>query len=395
MKSKPHTETILTHHGEDRSRYEGAVVPPIFQNSLFTFESWDAIEKAFDDPVENAIYSRGTNPTVRMVQEKLAAMAGAGGARLFSSGMAAITAAILFHVSAGDHVIVVRNVYGPTNNLLNRYLGPKLNLEVTFVSGETVEEFEAAIRPETSLIFLESPSSVVFSLQDLAGVAGLARNRGIATIIDNSWATPLFQCPLDLGIDMELHTCSKYLAGHSDLIAGLVLGSAEDIRKLSANEAELLGGTMAPFEAWLLMRSLRTLPMRLEKHQENALAVAHFLEQHPRVKRVRHPGLPSHPQYQLARKQMNGTSGLMGFRLDTDELPEIKRFFDGLELFLIGVSWGGHESLIYAPAISDLKELPPDQFDQLGITRGDMRISVGLENAEDLIADLAQALDKM
>jgi cystathionine beta-lyase len=395
MKSKPHTETILTHHGEDRSRYEGAVVPPIFQNSLFTFESWDAIEKAFDDPVENAIYSRGTNPTVRMVQEKLAAMAGAGGARLFSSGMAAITAAILFHVSAGDHVIVVRNVYGPTNNLLNRYLGPKLNLEVTFVSGETVEEFEAAIRPETSLIFLESPSSVVFSLQDLAGVAGLARNRGIATIIDNSWATPLFQCPLDLGIDMELHTCSKYLAGHSDLIAGLVLGSAEDIRKLSANEAELLGGTMAPFEAWLLMRSLRTLPMRLEKHQENALAVAHFLEQHPRVKRVRHPGLPSHPQYQLARKQMNGTSGLMGFRLDTDELPEIKRFFDGLELFLIGVSWGGHESLIYAPAISYLKELPPDQFDQLGITRGDMRISVGLENAEDLIADLAQALDKM
>lgn len=395
MKPRPHPETILTHHAEDRTKYEGAVVPPIFQNTLFTFESWDAIDEAFDDRVENAIYSRGTNPTVRMVEEKLAAMAAAGGARLFSSGMAAITAAILFHINAGDHVIVVKNVYGPTNNLLSQYLGPKMNLDVTFVSGETVEEFEAAIRPETRLIFLESPSSAVFSLQDLAGVAKLARDRGISTLIDNSWATPLFQQPLELGIDMEIHTCSKYLAGHSDVIAGLVLGSADDIRQLSVNEAELLGGTMAPFEAWLLMRSLRTLPMRMEKHQENALAVASFLEKHPRVRSVSHPGLPSHPQYVLARKQMSGSSGLMGFQLDSDELVEIKRFFNSLKLFLIGVSWGGHESLIYAPAISYLKELPPEQFDMLGISLGDMRLSVGLENAEDLIADLSQALERM
>jgi len=235
----------------------------------------------------------------------------------------------------------------------------------------------------------------VFSLQDLAGVARLARDRGISTLIDNSWATPLFQRPLELGIDMEIHTCSKYLAGHSDVVAGLVLGSAEDIRQLSANEAELLGGTMAPFEAWLLMRSLRTLPMRMEKHQENALAVASFLESHPRVRSVCYPGLPSHPQFELARKQMSGNSGLMGFQLDSDELTEIKRFFNSLNLFLIGVSWGGHESLIYAPAISYLKEMPAEQFDMLGISLGDMRLSVGLENAEDLIADLSQALEGM
>jgi len=395
MDPKFELETLLSHFGEDRTKYEGAVIPPIFQNSLFTFESWDAIDQAFDDRVENPIYSRGTNPTVRVVEKKLAKMADAEGARLFSSGMAAITASILFHINAGDHIIAVKNIYGPTNNLINQYLRPKMHLGVSFVSGETVEEFEAALRPETRLIYLESPSSAVFSLQDLAAVSELARDRGIATVIDNSWATPLFQKPLHLGIDMEVHTCSKYLAGHSDIIAGLVLGSADDIRQIAINEAELLGGTMSPFEAWLLMRSLRTFSIRMERHQANALSVARFLESHPKVLRVHYPGLPSHPQYELARRQMTGTSGLMGFELDSSKLPQIKTFFNSLNLFLIGVGWGGHESLIYAPAISYLKELPPDQFSNLGISLGDMRISVGLENVDDLIADLEQALDKL
>jgi len=388
-------ETLLAHFAEDRSGYRGAVVPPIFQNSLFTFESWEAIDRAFDDRVENPIYSRGTNPSVRLVEDKLAALAGGERARLFSSGMAAITAAILHFVDAGDHLITVKNVYGPSNNLLNRYLSRKMNLRTTFVSGESVADFEAAVETGTRLIDLESPSSAVMGLQDIRAVAELASSRGIATMIDNTWATPLFQKPLDMGIDLEVHSCSKYLAGHSDLVAGAVIGSEEHIRAIALDELELLGGTLSPFEAWLMLRSLRTLPMRMGKHQSNAMAVARYLETHPKIRRVRYPGLKSHPQYDLGISQMTGFSGLMSFELDCLELPRIKAFFNNLSLFLIGVSWGGHESLIYAPAISYLKELPPDRFEDLGISPGDMRISVGLESSKDLIADLDQALKQL
>jgi cystathionine beta-lyase len=392
MKKKLQPETLLAHYAEERLAHQGAVVPPLYQNSLFVFEDWDAIDRAFDDRYEHAIYSRGTNPTVRLVERKLAVLAGGEAARLFASGMAAVTAAVLHHADAGDHVIAVKNVYGPTNNLLNRYLKRKMRLETTFVSGESIEEFAAAIRPNTKLIYLESPSSAVFSLQDIPAVVGLARSRGIATAIDNSWATPVFQKPLELGVDLEIHSASKYLGGHSDLIAGALIGDEKTIRAIAVNEAELLGGKMAPFEAWLMLRSLRTLPIRMRQHQESALAVARFLEDHPAVKQVRYPGLESHPQHALARKQMSGFSGLLSFELAWDEVEKIKAFVNALEIFQIGVSWGGHESLVYAPAISYLKELPPEQFAALGISVGDIRISVGLEAAEDLIADLEQAL---
>jgi cystathionine beta-lyase/cystathionine gamma-synthase len=387
-----HLETRLAHFGEDRASHSGAVVPPIYQNSLFTFESWDAIDRAFDDRVEHPIYTRGTNPTVRAVERKLASIAGAPAARLFASGMAAISAAVLHSVDPGDHVVTIRNVYGPTQNLLGRYLRDKMNLEVTFVDGTDPADFERAATDRTRLFYLESPSSAVFSLQDLAAVARIARARGIRTIADNTWATPLFQKPLELGIDLEVHSVSKYLGGHSDLVSGALLGSEEDIRSIAVTEVELLGGIMAPFEAWLLQRSLRTLPMRMERHQANAAIVARFLEAHPGVSRVRWPGLESHPQHGLARRQMTGCSGLMGFTLATDDLPAIKRFFDELRLFQRGVSWGGHESLVYAPAISYLKELPPERFAELGISLGDMRISVGLEDAGDLVQDLDRAL---
>ncbi len=395
MKKNLHPETLLAHYAEERLAHQGAVVPPLYQNSLFVFEDWDAIDEAFDDRYEHAIYSRGTNPTVRLVERKLAAVAGGEAARLFASGMAAVTAAVLHFVNASDHVIAVKNVYGPTNNLLNRYLSRKMGLGVTFVSGESVEEIADAIRPNTRLIYLESPSSAVFSLQDIRAIVALARDRGVATAIDNSWATPIFQKPLTMGVDLEIHSASKYLGGHSDLIAGALIGSEKLIREIAVNEAELLGGKMAPFEAWLILRSLRTLPIRMRQHQESALAVSRFLEGHPGVKQVRYPGLASHTQHALARQQMNGFSGLLSFELASRDLERIKAFVNALEIFQIGVSWGGHESLVYAPAISYLKELPPEQFEALGISVGDIRISVGLEAAEDLIADLDQALERL
>ena len=388
-------ETLLAHFAEDRAAYEGAVVPPLFQNSLFTFESWEAIDEAFEDRANTPIYSRGVNPTVRMVEEKLARLAGGARAKLFGSGMAAISAAVLHVLHPGDHVITINNVYGPASNLLNVYLRKKMNISTTFVSGESVSEIKGAITERTRLIYLESPSSAVFSLQDIRAVADLAKARGIPTIIDNTWATPFFQQPLAMGIDLEVHSCSKYLGGHSDLVAGVVIGSEEALTAIAVQEYELLGGKMAPFEAWLILRSLRTLPMRMHTHQENALAVARFLETHPKIKAVRYPGLESFPQYALGQQQMQGYSGLLSFTLATEDIAEIKAFFNSLTVFQIGVSWGGHESLIYAPAISYLKELPAAQFKKLGIALGDMRISVGLENYNDLIRDLAQALERI
>ncbi|MEZ4827322.1 MAG: PLP-dependent aspartate aminotransferase family protein [Bacteroidia bacterium] len=387
-------ETILAHLAEDRTRYEGAVVPPIFQNSLFTFESWEAVDAAFEDRYENFIYTRGRNPSVDMAEQKIAAIAGGERALLFGSGMAAISAAVLHYVKAGDHVVTIKNVYGPANNLLNTYLRDKLGLETTFVRGETVAEFEEAIRPNTRLIYMESPSSAVFSLQDIKGVVALAKSRDIPTMIDNSWATPIFQKPLEMGVDLEVHSCTKYIGGHSDVVAGVVIGREKDIRQIYMNEYQFIGGKTSPFEAWLLMRSLRTLPMRMRAHEENATRVAHFLESHPGIARVRYPGLKSFPQYALAQTQMTGNSGLMSFRLATENLEQVKTFVNALRLFKIGVSWGGHESLIYAPAISYLKEVPASQFREMGISLGDMRISVGLEHPDDLIADLGQALEK-
>jgi cystathionine beta-lyase/cystathionine gamma-synthase len=385
-------ETILCH--DAKHKYEGVVVPPIFQNSLFTFPDWEAIDKAFDARQEHFIYSRGKNPTVDFAEKKLAEIAHADRAILFTSGMAAISAAILYCVKPNSHIISVKSVYGPTSNFMANYLKEKLNIETTFVSGETVEEFRTNIRENTMLIYLESPSSTVFSLQDLEAVALLAKEKKIKTICDNTWATPLYQKPLDLGIDFEVHSVSKYLGGHSDLVAGVIMGKKPEMEALFEREYEWLGGKISPFEAWLIIRSLRTLPIRMQCHQENALKVAQFLEQHPQIELVRYPGLHSFSQYELGKKQMSGYSGLLSFQLKTNEIEKVKVFYNALKMFHKGVSWGGFESLVYTPAISYLKELSPEQFKNMGISLSDIRISVGLENAEDLIADLQFAIEQ-
>jgi cystathionine beta-lyase/cystathionine gamma-synthase len=390
-KDEMNPATLLVHYAEDSAAHGGAVVPPLFQNSLFTFESWEAIDEAFADPANRCIYTRGNNPSVVLAEKKIAKLAGGERAKLFGSGMAAISAALMHVLENGDHVVAVKNIYGPTSNLL-AYLNGKMNIETTYVSGETVAEFEAAITERTQLIYLESPSSLMFSLQDIEAVVALAKERGIRTIIDNTWATPIFQQPLAMGVDLEVHSCSKYLGGHSDLIAGIVIGDEKEILEIAKNEALLFGGKMAPFEAWLLVRSLRTLPFRMRAHQENAMAVAGFLDGHSKVRNVFYPGLESCPQHELGKKQMTGYSGLMGFELATDNLDSIRSFVNALEIFQIGVSWGGHESLVFAPIISTMKELPEEQFKLLGISPGIMRISVGLEDHEDLIRDLDQAL---
>lgn len=378
-------QTMAIHSGDDPFSFFGAAAPGIIQTSTFVFESYEAYAEARHTPGA-FLYTRGNNPTVRVAEEKLAALEEAESCRLFGSGMAAIAAAIMSSVRAGDHIISIDTVYGPTQKLLSHYL-PRFGVETTFVEGTEVAHFAEAIRPNTRLIFLESPSSFYYKLQDLAGVAAIARARGIRTAIDNSYGTSLLQRPLDLGIDLVVYTVTKFHNGHSDVVAGAVLGSGEQMRRINKEEHPLLGGIIGPFEAWLVARGLRTLPARLRQHQASARQVADFLAADSRIRKLYYVGHPSHPQFELAQRQMQGAGSLISFELETGDIAAVKRFVNALRYFGLGVSWGGHESLIvpYAPASG---ERVPPLFNLL-------RIHVGLEDPLDLIDDLKGALDTL
>jgi len=387
--------TLLAHYGENRRDSHGAVVQPIYQNSLFTFKNFDALDQAFAAPAESCIYTRGNNPTVQIAEAKLAKLCGGEKCKLLASGMAAISAAIMSCITAGSHIVSVKNVYSPAAVFMEKYLNQKCGIETSFVSGVNSQELFDAVRPNTALIYLESPATMVFSLQDLHAIATFARARGIKTIIDNTWATPLFQNPLAFGIDLEVHSCSKYLGGHSDIVLGAVIGTTADIDGILLQEHAWYGAKTAPFEAWLLTRSLRTLKLRMQQHQQSSLAVAKLLHSHPKIREVRFPGLPAFSQYRLGQQQMSGYSGLFSFWLDTENIEIVKRFATKLELFCIGVSWGGHESLIIAPAVPYARELSSEKITALGINIGDIRISIGLEETEDLLTDVSAALAEL
>lgn len=377
-------EDICTHLGDDYEKFMGAIVPPIFQNSLFV-QGTDGGEYG-ENPY---IYTRVSNPTTDVAERKIAALEGGETAKCFASGMAAITAAVMSVIEKDCHIITIANVYGPTRTFFSTYL-KKFGISVTFVKGETVEEFEAALQPNTRLIYLESPSSFVFRMQDLAGVAALAKARGITTVIDNTWATPMYQNPLELGIDLVVHTASKYLGGHSDIVAGVVIGKSERMERIAKEERELFGGIMDPHQSWLLTRGLRTLPVRLKAHGESALKIAKFLENHDKVKRVYYPGLESHGQYDLGQRQITGYTGLLSFVVDEDD-EAILAFVKGLEMFQWGPSWGGFESLVVAPFLGKTDE----ELEEWCLPRGLVRIHVGLEHVDTLMADLDAGLKKL
>lgn len=381
-------DTIIQHLGEDR-KFGGAVVRPIFQNSLYTFESCEDLVETFAHEVagtpDKFAYGRHGHPNLELVECKLAAMEKTEAARVFCSGMAAISAAVLSCVQAGAHVVYVDTVYGPTRRLFEEFL-PRFGVSSTAVSGLCTDEVFDACRPETKLIFLESPSSFVMRLQDLGEIAAEARRRGIVTAIDGSYATPLLQNPAELGIDLVLHSATKYLNGHSDVIAGVVCGSRERIVGLNRLEAPLLGALLPPFPAWLLLRGLRTLTVRMPRHAETANRLAAMLEEAPQVEQVFHVGSKSFGQNELFAKQMRGPGGLFSFVPKTRDMSKIHDFLCSLEMFQIGVSWGGFESLALAfevPAIGWPEPKPV------------VRLFCGLENPDDLEADLRQALPKL
>lgn len=378
-------ETIAQHLGEEEYVL-GAVVPPIFQNSTFVFENWDdfvnASQKTFGPPYH---YSRMTNPTCEVAEVKIAALEGTERCKLFVSGMAAISTAILSSVKAGDHVVCVDSCYGPTRQLIADYL-PKFGVSSTFVVGEDPQEVFDACRPETKLIYLESPTSIVFRLQDLAAIGAFARGRGITTAIDNTYSSPLYQNPAQFGIDFVLHTGSKYLGGHSDLIAGALCCSEERLAGLMKNELPIFGNSLPPFQAWLVTRSLRTMHLKIRAVREAADKVAAFLKSHPGVEQVFHVGDDDHPQRDLRDKQMSGWTGLLTFMPRDQRRESVRAMTEALRLFRLGVSWGGHESLV-VPLEFQAMDWPEKKWL--------VRLYCGLEHPDDLTADLDQAFAKI
>lgn len=380
---------ILNHLGEDREQGYNAVVPPIVQSGNFTYATVAEMRRTVQHEFDRPLYTRGHNPTVAMVRKKIAALEHAEDALLFSSGAAAIAAAVIGFVKAGDHIVSVQKPYSWTRKLLVELLA-RFNVDHTFVDGTDAENFRRAIRPNTTFIITESPNSLTFELQDLAAVAAIAQANGILTLCDNSYNSPLFQNPIDLGIDLVAHSATKYLNGHSDVVAGALVGSAKHIRQVMAREFMTLGAAPSPHDAWLLMRGLRTLELRVNRSADSAELVARFLEAHPRVKRVHWPGLESHPQHALAKKQMKRVAGLMTIELDAPDEAAVERFCDNLPSFLMAVSWGGYESLQWP--VCALKG-PNGYYTDLPFTM--VRLYVGLEEPRGLIADLENALARM
>lgn len=380
---------ILTHLGEDRERGYDAVVPPIVQSGNFTYPTVAAMRATVQREMERPLYTRGFNPTVGMLRQKLAALEHAEDALVFSSGSAAIAAAVMSFVKAGDHIVCVEKPYSWTKKLLVELL-ERFQVTHTFVDGTDAENYRRAITPSTTFFITESPNSLTFELQDLAAVAAIARAHGIITLCDNSFNSPLFQNPIDLGIDLVAHSGTKYLNGHSDVVAGVLAGSAAHIRQVMSREFMTLGAVPSPHDAWLLMRGLRTLELRVNRSADNAERVARYLEGHPKVKRVYWPGLESHPQHALATRQMKRVAGLMSIELNAPDEAAVERFCDGLRRFLIAVSWGGYESLQWP--VCALKG-PSGYYTELPFTM--IRLYIGIEDADALIADLEQGLARI
>lgn len=376
---------ILNHLGEERERYFGAVAPPVIQTSNFCYRTVEEMRNALQDEFSLPVYSRGVNPTVTILRKKLAALEHTEDALVTASGCAAISTAVIANLRQGDHVVCVEKPYSWTVTLFTELL-VRFGIQTTFVDGRDPGNFRRAIRPETRLIYLESPNTMTFDLQDLAAVAALAREKGIVTVCDNSYATPLAQNPADLGIDLVVHSATKYLSGHSDVVAGAICGSSEMIRRIFSTELMTLGGILSPHDAWLMLRGLRTIHLRLERSSGSALALAGFMERHPKVEKVFYPFLESHPQYELARRQMKFAGGLFSVRLSATSPADIARFCESLNMFLLAVSWGGYESLVF-PAIAFS---PGEKADSIPWNL--VRFYIGLEDPEVLRSDIENAM---
>jgi cystathionine beta-lyase/cystathionine gamma-synthase len=381
---------ILTHLGEDRAEYFEAVSPPVIQSSNFVFPDLDTFRKAFSDELASHLYTRGNNPTVQILRKKLAALEGTEDCLVFSSGAAAIAAAVIGNVSAGDHIICQRGPYSWTNALLQKFL-IRFGVTHTFVDAGNLEEIDAARQPNTKVLYLESPNTLTFDIQDLAACSEWAKKHGIVTMIDNSYASPYFQNPAAFGIDIVLHSGTKYLNGHSDVVVGVLCGSKDMVRKIFESEFMTLGAILGPHDAALVIRGLRTLPLRMERSDSSARWIIEKLDAHPKVEKVWYPFHKDFPQRDLAMKQMRGCGGLFSVQFKSSSKENVEAFVRRIKRFLMAVSWGGHESLML-PTVG-FYDIPGKEDSPLPWTF--CRFYIGLEDPEWLWADLEQAMEAL
>lgn len=379
-------DDAIFHTGEQREDYYNAIAPPIIQSSNFAFDSIDQFRTAMSDEWKHSIYGRGCNPTVRIAEQKLADLEGTEAALLVGSGASAMSLAVMGQVGSGDHIICVENPYSWTYSLLVNYLS-RFNIDHSFVGGN-VDSIRSAIQSNTKVLVLESPNSLTFGIQDLRACADLADKFNITTIVDNSLATPIYQRPKEFGIDIVIHSVSKYLNGHSDVVAGVICSAKEKIERLFYNEYMTLGSTVSASDASLIIRGLRTLPLRMERVTDSAERIIEFMRNDPRFDRLYYPLLPESEHYSLAQKQMRRGAGLLTAEIKAISLEQMQAFANALKRFKIAVSWGGPESLIL-PMVA--------LYGQRGRKDPEVswkvcRFSIGLEDPELLIEDISQAL---
>ena len=384
--------TKAVHAGEKRDPSTGAVVTPIYETSVFAFSSTKELIEVMSEKAEGYIYTRYGNPTVRTVERKMAELEGAEDVAVFSSGMAAITTTIFTLVSSGDHVVSTRDLYGGTLEFFKDVL-PKFGVEVSLVEATDFDEMKSAIRKNTKVIYAETPTNPTLKLVDVSKIAKLGKKKGITVVVDSTFASPYNLKPIQFDIDIVVHSATKYLGGHNDVTAGVVGGPESFVQKLKEMRKHL-GGTLDPLAAWLLLRGLKTLGLRMERHNFNGMRVAKYLEKHPKVKRVYYPGLPSHPQYSIAKRQMKGFGGVVSFEIDGDFETTMK-FVDNLKLCFLAASLGGAETLATQPVTCSHYFVSTEDRKKAGITDQLVRLALGIEDPEDIIADLEQAFNRI
>jgi cystathionine beta-lyase/cystathionine gamma-synthase len=389
MKQGNQTKSV---HASQEFNHTTSISPPIFQTTTFSAENAEHFYEMATQPRHAEFYTRYGNPNHQQVEATLAALENGEAALVTSSGIGAIFAAVMSQLKSGDHVVAQKNHYAATTVLFRDVL-PRYQIETTFVDNTNIEEFAAAVRPNTKLIYVETPTNPLMQITDLRAIVKLAKEHDLLTMVDSTFATPINQRPLELGFDVVLHSATKYIGGHHDATAGAIVGSKEIVEKIW-RFALVSGSVLSPFDGWLLLRGLRTLGLRVERHNQNALALARFLEAHPNIERVYYPGLESHPQHELAKSQMDGFTGMLSVDV-AGGYAGAEKMIASLKLAIRAASLGGFETLVVHPAAMWALQLTPEQQQASGISESLVRISVGLEDEKDLIADFAQALTKL
>lgn len=386
-------DTMVIHDGYDANQFQGSLTPPIFQTSTFTFESAEQGERRFAGDEDGYIYSRLGNPTVRILEERMAQLENGEAALAFGSGMAAVSAVLIALTKANDHIICSQGIYGCTFGLLSM-MKEKYHIHTDFTPMETEEQIRSLVRPETALIYVETPINPTMKLVDLELVVNVAKEYDIPVVVDNTFSSPYLQQPLTIGCDIVIHSATKYIGGHGDVVAGLVVGPKDFLDEVSVTTQKDVGGIISPFDAWLLLRGLKTLPVRLDRHCSNARKITEMLKEHPMVSKVYYPGDPDHPDYPIMKKQMKQGGGLVSFEIKGDK-QDAQKFLNMLNFIPIAVSLGDAETLIQHPATMTHAVVPEESRLKMGITDQLIRLSVGLEAWEDIWDDLKQALDEL